>query len=105
MRESKLKNILQKKGVLAYLVDDENIQGNLEAIHNDYKANKIWEEMDKSPNPEFHKLLDKEVSFKAGKLNLTMSYSVEPLFDNPRFEVIEYTPTSRVVRVLNKILG
>lgn len=89
---------------MGFMKDDEFYSNTIKTIENEPIANKIWEGILDNPPKFFSTLNSRTVVFKLFGFNVPLVYSIEPMSSNNRFEMIEYTPTSKFVRLLNKIL-
>jgi transcriptional regulator with XRE-family HTH domain len=88
---------------MSFMEGDHCFEEALEFIKNDPFSKKIWNEILKNPPKNVYGLEQRKVNFKVHGLNIEMIYAVEPLRNNERFRIVEYTPTSKVMRLLSKL--
>jgi transcriptional regulator with XRE-family HTH domain len=89
---------------MGFMIYDEQFQ----KISNLLKSNKLTKNIVEVVSKEKKVIMQdfgkRRVNFKVFGLNFPMYYSDEPILSNRRFELIEYTPTSKIVRFLSKII-
>jgi len=73
------------------------------SINSDAHAREIWREVNKPSVPHFHKLDNRKVTVRYKGNTFEMDYSVNSVFDNYRFDVVEYKPTNPVLKVVSKL--
>lgn len=66
-------------------------------------AKKVWEEIVMNPPSYINTLESRNIKFSVSKMDFSMTYSIEQLSSNHRFAVIEYTPTNKIINLLNKL--
>ncbi|MBN2015947.1 helix-turn-helix transcriptional regulator [Candidatus Dojkabacteria bacterium] len=91
------------KNTSAFMFDDPSTTEVNEAIKSDSSATKIWQEVNKPSTPSFHKLNNRKIGLNYKGRTFNMEYSSNSVFDNYRFDVIEYKPTRAVMRVVAKL--
>lgn len=89
---------------MGFMQDDEFYKNTVKAIEAEPIANKIWKKILANPPKFFSTLNSRTVVFKLFGFNVPLIYSIEPMSSNNRFELIEYTPTNKFVRLLSKIV-
>ena len=89
---------------MGFMSDDEYHIHTMRAIESDPIAKRVWENLLADPPKFFNTLSSRKVIFKVFGMNIPLVYSVEPVTNNSRFELIEYTPTNKMFKLLKRIL-
>ena len=85
---------------LNFITDDTNIQETIRLIEEHPVANMIWRKIIESDGLCVRGLDSKIITFNFQKVKVSLRYGRENLNSNPRFEVIEYVPTSRLLKLI-----
>lgn len=91
------------KSTSAFMFDDPSTIEVYEAIKSDPLATKIWEDVNSPSTSNFHKLDNRKVSVNYKGKTFDMEYAANSVFNNYRFDVIEYRPTNSVLKVVSKL--
>jgi len=87
---------------MGFMTEDQYYKEALQSITSNPLSKKIWSNIIRSEqNPVLHQQDKRKVTFKIGGMTVPLFYSIEALLSNRRFEIIEYTHTN----ILNKLLA
>jgi len=75
----------------------------LKAINENLVAKKIWNEIVEKKGQLEDYQDTRKVAFTMNGMKISMEYSIEPMQENNRFELIEYVPTGRLFKLLAKL--
>lgn len=108
LRNNSFKNILSNQlkrfyNEVGFMVDDPSYISALNWISRDQLAYAIWTSIIKNPFQFTQSNESREITFTVKSIPLNMHYSREPLFSNPRFEVIEYTASNLILKSIQKL--
>lgn len=87
-----------------FMVGDKFLKDSINAINSNKIAQKVWGKINEQKPRDINTMQSRKVKFKLGKLDIDMWYSVELVSMNPRFEIIEYIPTNKILRLLTRIV-
>lgn len=88
---------------LSFMVGDKYYEEAIQQINANEVAKKAWEKVVTNKVRDIHSLETRRVYFKVGPVKVAMYYSVEPVLNNERFRVVEYIPTSKVLKLLKNL--
>ncbi len=90
---------------VGFMVTDYFNIATKELIFNSPLAKKFWDQAEEKylSGNELYTLDSRKVTFKFGSFKVPMFYTVEPVMWDDRFQIIEYTPTNSIVRLLQKL--
>lgn len=87
---------------LDFITDDENITNTIKMIESHPIAGKIWDRIKLQKEINTTELDSRTATFMIHGLKVRLRYGREYLNSNPRFEVIEYVPTNRLIKLLSR---
>lgn len=86
-----------------FMIGDPSYESTVEYINKNELTRKLWK---KAQEPDFETISSAEargVTFKVFGLSISMKYSVESLPSDNRFDIVEYIPTNKIMKLLSKI--
>ncbi len=86
------------------MVDDKYYKYALDSINQNSVAKNAWQRITSQPIVNLQTLSTRKVHFKVYGMSIPLYYSNEHLKRNKRFQIIEYTPTNKLLQLLSKIL-
>ena|SRR3990172_1797236 len=89
---------------MGFMVDDLYYGKIIQFIKDNPLATQIWQKVVKEHVANLQPLVKRRVVFKVGGISIPLHYSDEQILNNRRFEMVEYSPTSKLIRFLTKIL-
>lgn len=89
---------------VSFMQGEPEQQEVLKTIYSHPIARKIWKEIIQNPPTSVNTLEGRTVKFSIGKFKINMVYSAEYLSKHQRFVMIEYAPSSRILKLLSKAL-
>lgn len=102
---SNLKSFLERAySEMYFMFDDEYYKEFMKTAKENLLTKDLWAEIVKEAPTDFHDFEDRDVNFAVWGVNIKLNYSVERLQKFPRFDVVEYTPSNKLVKLLTKIL-
>jgi hypothetical protein len=78
---------------------DSEIKKDFELVKEHPVASRVWNEIRSNP-ADIYTLQAKSIPFNIKGVKVNLSYSREPLPSDPRFQVIEYVPTNKLLRIV-----
>ena len=92
---------------VGFMIDDPYFKESLEYINKYPQFREFIQNLmakKKELPMHFHGMEKRKIVFKFKyNLKVTLEYSREPLLNQPRFEIIEYKPTSKLLNLLSKL--
>jgi len=88
---------------VGFMIGDEYFLDFLKAINENLVAKKIWNEIVEKKGQLEDYQDTRKVAFTMNGMKISMEYSIEPMQENNRFELIEYVPTGRLFKLLAKL--
>lgn len=90
---------------IGFMICDEINLETKKLILDNEMARTFWNEAERKylEGKELYTLDSRKVTFNFGSFKVPMFYTVEPVTWDDRFQIIEYTPTNLIVRLLQKL--
>lgn len=90
---------------VGFMNDDVYFQQTIKGINSNPTAKRIWEEIVKEKNPNYH-FRDGRIAYFKIVSNITVPfiYYYEPLLNNSRFRVVEWIPQNPFFNIISKFL-
>ena len=104
LKDTLFHNLVKYYYAASFMIGDKFLEASLKAINSNTIAKEIWDNIKRSQPKDINTLDSRKVKFQLGKVGFEMWYSSELVSISPRFEIIEYTPTNKVLRLLSKII-
>jgi transcriptional regulator with XRE-family HTH domain len=92
------------KREMAFMEDDKYFSKGLELMKKFPEVWEYWKGLETSNLGVFYCKDERIIPFKVGPMVFKMIYARERLLDNPRFEIVEYLPVNKSLRVVQKLL-
>lgn len=102
---SNLRSFLERAySEMYFMFDDEYYKAFMKTAKENPLTKDLWAEITKEPPTDFHDFEDRGVNFSVWGVNIKLDYSIERLQKFPRFDLVQYTPSNKLVKLLTKIL-
>jgi len=76
---------------MSFMIGDPWYKEVMKYIDSDDLAQEVWKEVLSEPIKELHTIDNRIVLFKMGPIKISKQFSVEPVLDNERFRVVEWS--------------
>lgn len=102
--ENAIYNVIERfHNDIYFMKDDKSYFDTIKSINNNKVAQCIWDKIVDNP-PVYRTNNHRTIHFNFNGINIPLSYSVENLMDNRRFEIVEYQHSNSLSRLLSKFL-
>jgi len=86
-----------------FMRDDKSFIETAKDVQKHPLANEIWQNLSAEKTRRFNPQEMRIVHFKVGPFNIPLKFSRESLFVNSRFEIVEYTPTNELLKLIAQL--
>lgn len=89
---------------MGFMKDDIWYKRIEEVLHGHPKLMDLWQQADVE-NINFNGLKSRQIDLRIKGMNIRMTLYIEPQWKYPRFETIEYTPNSKFLKFVTKVIN